>query len=254
GLWYPPRPGPQRRRQPGPLARPEPNQSRLTGSVIPVPRPPVAGEVNLPCGASSAGQPARAGETGSNEAGTSTAASCWKAEKASACEKSHTPREALHGRGFGGAEVVLEPGPHIRPGPVEQHPLVGLGDVERLTLLQSDEAPHVPQRYHRPLRLGQGGDGGLDHGPGLGPEQPLLGDALPRRRWRRPGAVPEPFGVDRRFRVVAAALQGGERDAAVLPDPLGLGPIDEDPEDPGPKRRPAFEPVDSVEHAQPGLG
>ena len=53
--------------------------------------------------------------------------------------------------------------------------------------------------------------------------------------------------------LVAVALQRRERDAAPFPDALGLGPVDEDAEDPGLERRAALEPVDPVEDAEPRL-
>ena len=57
---------------------------------LPVPRPPVAGEVKPPRGAFSAGRPTQADETGRDEAGTSAGAHCWKAAKAvSARDRRH---------------------------------------------------------------------------------------------------------------------------------------------------------------------
>src|SRR6516225_7824494 len=57
---------------------------------------------------------------------------------------------------FARLEVLLERAAHLRSAPMEQYPLVGLGDVQRVTDLGGRPSLDVAERHHLVLRWGEG--------------------------------------------------------------------------------------------------
>src|SRR5437763_2945217 len=110
------------------------------------------------------------------------------------------------------------------------------------------------QGDYEPLHRGQLLDLGAHERDRYRGLQALVGQLLPALRRRAPEARAlvtgrdEPIRVDRRLvRVGLRGRQRRERDAAVLALAAGLGPIGEDPEDPGLQRRAPFEAVEPLE-------
>src|SRR4051812_45199131 len=138
-------------------------------------------------------------------------------------------------------ELLLERGANLRPGTVEQHALVRVGEAQALAHFFGRPSFDVAQRDDRLLARRQRRDGRLDAGAGLVRQGGWFRVRLPALRRRRPGARPlgmvggqEAVWIDRRFRAVQVGVrQYGHRDGASLADTARLGPIDEDPEDPG---------------------
>ena len=73
------------------------------------------------------------------------------------------------------SEVLVDARPHPRARAVQENPLVGAGDLERLADLPGAAAGEVTHRDHRALRLGQRPDLALQGIEGLAAEQLLLG-------------------------------------------------------------------------------
>jgi hypothetical protein len=128
---------------------------------------------------------------------------------------------------------------------VQEHPLVGLGKLERVTDLLGTPALDVAERDHGALRGWERLDRVADHAERFGAEQPLLRPALGRRR---PLAAHEAAGIHRRLR-----LERGERTGARLALSSGLSPVRDDAEDPRLERGAALEAVDAVQDCEPAL-
>src|SRR6266567_1429060 len=141
---------------------------------------------------------------------------------------------------------------------MEQDPLVRLGDAEDVTGLPRFEPLHVAHGDHGPLPRREGLDGAGDHAHGLVRHQPVLGDAVPRPGEAGPASRPrvarreEPVRIDGGL-IWPRVEQRGERDAPPLSLAPGDGPVRQDAEDPRLQRRTPLEPVEALQHGQPGL-
>lgn len=98
-------------------------------------------------------------------------------------------------------KVSLERTPELRPGAVEQHSLIGLTDFKGVAGLLRAEPFDVSQRDDRALTRGQLGDGLLENGQHLAPQEQAFRRLLLPGTWR---VGPHPVGretgrVDRRF-------------------------------------------------------
>ena len=153
-------------------------------------------------------------------------------------------------------QIALERGPHLRAGTVQQHPLVGLAQLQQRRT-SPDEKPStsrsritsrcaggscsiaasITDRVSAPSSVASGRPsqprGGEAQAPAAG--LPAAGTGRDRRRGRR------------------RRRQRRERDAPPLALRPRLGGVGEDPVDPRAQRGAALEPVDPAQHAQPGL-
>src|SRR5215211_537754 len=97
--------------------------------------------------------------------------------------------------------------PNLGPGAVQEHSLIGLGKLERVTDLVRAPALDVAEGDHLALDVGQRIDGSGDHVARFGGEKLLLGPP-PLLGGRRPVAPPavlratEALGRDRWSRVL----------------------------------------------------
>jgi hypothetical protein len=157
-------------------------------------------------------------------------------------------------------EVALEIGTHLRAPAMEQHALIAVAELERVTDLVRRPALDVAQCQHRTLHWGQRRDRVEDQLPGLHGEQVVLG-RIPAP-WRgRPmaGRVPlvgpqEAIRIDHWPAVRRLfAAERGERNRPTLTCRAGLGRVGEDPENPRPQRRATLEAAHSAQNADPGL-
>ncbi len=138
----------------------------------------------------------------------------------------------------------LDGGAETRPGPVEQHPLVGLGDAKEVACLFARQSIEIPQRYDESLPFRQVFD--LFHHKGgdcLG-EEPVIGIAPRFERLGPRAAVGKPVGID-----------GGSTRACgvgtlVCQSPAA-GPVGADPIQPGLQRRASFKALDSSDDGHP---
>ena len=87
----------------------------------------------------------------------------------------------------GSSKWLFERGPHLRPCPVQQHPLVGLRQIERVTHLVGPPSFEIAQGDHHLLPRRQRGDRPPHDVQGLAGRQPRLRLLVPGHRWRRPG-------------------------------------------------------------------
>ena len=140
---------------------------------------------------------------------------------------------------------------------MQQHALVGLGDVERRAHLLGAVALDVAHADDGLLGEWQLGDGAHGDANRLAVLDASWSAAVPVGRERAPAArvrlvrAAEAFGVDGRR--VVLGRQRGERHAARLARAARLGLVDEDREDPRLQRRAALEAVEAVDDAEPGL-
>src|SRR6266508_6779074 len=147
--------------------------------------------------------------------------------------------------------------PNLGPGTMQEHSLIGLRKVERVTDLVRAPALDVAEGDHLALDVGQRIDGPVDHGARLGGEKLVLG--APPLLWRRRPVAPpavlratEALGRDRRPRVLHLfAHERRERHRAALPNAAGLREVRDDAEEPGAQRRATLEAVDAAEDAEP---
>src|SRR5215208_5798382 len=82
-------------------------------------------------------------------------------------------------------ELLLERGPHLRPGTVEQHALVRVGEAQALADFVGRPPFDVAQRDDRLLARRQRRDGRLDTGAGLVRQGGRFRVRLPALRRRR---------------------------------------------------------------------
>src|SRR5438046_2707022 len=135
------------------------------------------------------------------------------------------------------SEIFLEGRANLRARTVQKNPLVGLREVENVTNLVRTPAGDVAEFDHLALLVGKGGDGAVDHRPGLGVE-----DGAPRLGRRPPVAV-----GDEAVRVDGWLVVGRERRewrAARLLDGARSRDVRDDSVDPGLERRAALEAVE----------
>src|SRR5919198_3531618 len=157
------------------------------------------------------------------------------------------------------AQVALELAPDLRAGAVQEHSLIDLRQVQSVTYIGRAPAEDVAETDHLALvrreRLDRAGHP-LER---LVAEEAFLGDPLPIVR--RPPPLPrrdrvvvrmEPIRVDARL-VGPGVPDRGERRAPPLALPSRLRGVHQDPEDPRPEGGPALEPVDPLQHADPGF-
>jgi len=141
---------------------------------------------------------------------------------------------------------------------MQEHTLIGLGQVERITDLVRGPSQDVPETDHLGLHRRQHRDRSADHVERLGSLGPLFGHPAPIERQGRPPAgvripgCPERARVERR-QVEVVPGEGREGHAAVLPLAPCLGRVDQDPEDPGAQGRTALEPIETLDDPEPRL-
>src|SRR6266851_2233481 len=165
---------------------------------------------------------------------------------------------AAHSLSF---QIWLKRRPHLRTGPMQEHPSIGLLNAERVTHLLGRAALDVTKGQHQPLVRWQRVDRLLELLASLPAEEPMLrgGPEVARRACpvaglgrvvRGPEAVRADRGL-RRADVIGA--EAGERHRPPFACGAGLRAVDEDAEDPRLEGRAAFEGPYALDHAGPGV-
>src|SRR5713101_2157753 len=158
-------------------------------------------------------------------------------------------------------EIWLERRPHLRPGPVQEHPSISLLNAEGVTHLLRRATLDVPKGQYEPLVRRQRVDRLLELLARLPAKEPMLrgGPEIARRACpvaglgrvvRGPEAVRADRGL-RRADVIGA--EAGERHRPPFACGAGLRTVDEDAEDPRLEGRAAFEGPYALDHAEPGV-
>src|SRR6266508_2699481 len=157
-------------------------------------------------------------------------------------------------------EILLHGSSNLASSPMQEDSLVGLGDLGDVTDLPGAPALHIPQGDHLSLARGEGVDGLGQVIETLPREEPRFGGAFPAGGGLGPSARPivvrpsESFRIDRRFGWVFGGIeQGGERYGSSFPLAPGHRAVHEYAEDPRLQGRTTFEPVQPLEHGQPGF-
>ena len=145
----------------------------------------------------------------------------------------------------------------VPPRAVQQHSLIDLAEVERVTDLLRRPALDVAQGDHGTLARRQRLDRPRDQLARLRREDALLRQLARRRRpaarMQRVVLGQEAIRVDRGLRHAARLVQRRERQRPALALRPCLRGVDEDAEHPRLQRGAALEAVEAPEHAEPGL-
>jgi hypothetical protein len=141
---------------------------------------------------------------------------------------------------------------------MQEHPLIGLGEVQGITDLLRRPPQGVPEPDHLGLHRREARDLFVDDVERLLPKKAILRDASPIVMHRRPSAARLTLGLVESRRIEDGGVQvvageGGERKAPPFTLPTCLRDVREDPEDPGPQGGSAFEALESPKDSHPGL-
>jgi hypothetical protein len=153
--------------------------------------------------------------------------------------------------------VLLQRFADFGAGPVEQHSLISLAEVQGVTDVFGGPTFDVTEGDDLALGGRKSGDRAIDGGTSFGGEEAFLGERIPVGREGRPVTGPlvtgreEAVGSDVGLFVVTGGSDSGERNGAVIALAAALGAVGQNTEEPGLERGTPLEAIDPLEDTEP---